>query len=73
MLKITICPTCGSDQINKVKRNWTSKLKSKNYIVPNLEFYECSFCEEKVFDREAMQKIEIYSPNFAKKQAKKMA
>lgn len=67
MLKITICPTCGSDKIKKVRRNWESKTKNKTYIVPNLEYYLCPDCDEKVYDREAMQKIEARSPVFAKK------
>lgn len=69
MLKITICPTCGSDKIKKVRRNW----KSKNYIVPNLEYYLCPDCNEKVYDRKAMQKIKAHSPVLAKKQAEKIA
>ena len=73
MIKITICPNCDSDQIKKVRRNWTNKTQSKTYVVPNLEFYECPVCSEKVYDREAMQKIESYSPVFAKKQAEKTA
>lgn len=71
MIKITICPNCDSDKIKKVRRNWTSKIQSKTYIVPNLEYYECPDCDEKVYDREAMQKIERYSQVFAKKQAEK--
>lgn len=67
MLKITVCPTCNSDKIKKVRRNWTSKTQSKTYIVPNLEYYECPVCDEKVYDREAMQKIESYSPVFTQK------
>ena len=73
MIKITICPTCGSDKIKKVRRNWTSKIQGKTYVVPNLEYYECPVCDEKVYDREAMQRIESYSPVFAKKQAEKTA
>ena len=73
MIKITICPTCGSDKIKKVRRNWTGKVQSKTYNVPNLEYYECPDCGEKVYDREAMRKIEAHSPAFAKKQAKKAA
>ena len=71
MFKIKVCPTCGSDKIKKVRRNWTSK--TRNYVVPNLEYYECPDCDEKVYDREAMQKIESYSSVFAKKQAEKTA
>lgn len=73
MIKITICPACGSDKIKKVRRNWTSNTQTKAYVVPNLEYYECPDCDEKVYDREAMQKIESYSPVFAKKQAEKTA
>ncbi len=73
MIKITICPTCGSDKIKKVRRNWRGKARNKTYIVPNLEYYECPVCDEKVYDREVMQKIESYSPVFAKKQAGKTA
>lgn len=73
MIKITVCPTCGSGKIKKVRRNWTSKAQSKTYIVPNLEYYECPDCDEKVYDREAMQKIEAYSSVFAKKPTEKTA
>ncbi len=73
MIKITICPTCGSDKIKKVRRNWRGMAQSKTYIVPNLEYYECPDCNEKIYDREAMQKIEAYSPVFAKKQVEKTA
>ena len=71
MFKIKVCQTCGNDKIKKVRRNWTSK--TRNYVVPNLEFYECPDCAEKVHDREAMQKIESYSSIFAKKQVEKTA
>jgi YgiT-type zinc finger domain-containing protein len=73
MIKITICPTCGSDKIKKVRRNWTGKAQDKTYSVPNLEYYECPNCGEKVYDREAMRKIEAHSPVFSKKHAKKAA
>jgi len=36
--------------------------------VPNLEFYECAKCGERVYDREAMRKIEAYSPAFVQHQ-----
>ena len=55
MIKITICPMCGSDKINKVRRNWTGKAQGQTYIVPKLEYYECPDCNEEVYDREAMQ------------------
>ena len=67
MLKITICPTCGSGNLKKVCRDWTSTVKGKTYTVPALEFYECPDCGEKIFDGEAMRKIEAYSPSYARK------
>ena len=66
MFKILDCPACGSEKIKKVKRNWKGKYKNQTYSVPSLEFYECLNCCEKVYDREAMQKIENYSPAFNK-------
>jgi YgiT-type zinc finger domain-containing protein len=73
MINITICPTCGSNKIKKVRRRWTGKVKDKTYTVPNLEYYECPDCGEKVYDREAMQRIESYSPVFSKKEERKTA
>ena len=73
MLKITICPTCGSDKIKRVRRNLTSSVQSKTYTVPNLEYYECPACGEKVYDREAMRKIAAHSPLLAKRQERKAA
>lgn len=63
---ITICPSCGSDTIKKVRRNWTGKVNGQTYVVPNLEYYVCPRCGEKVYDRQAMRKIEAHSPAFAK-------
>ena len=73
MLKITICPNCGSEKIKKVRRNWTGKAQGKSYTVPALEYYECPTCGEKVYDRQAMRKIEAYSPTYSKRQEKKTA
>ena len=73
MLKITFCPTCESNNIKKVRRNWTGQVKGRTYMVPNLEYYECPDCGEKVYDREAMRKIEERSPAFSSKPMKKVA
>jgi YgiT-type zinc finger domain-containing protein len=64
-MKITTCPSCGSNKIKKVRRNFTGKCRGETYIVPALEYHECPACGEKVFDREAMRKIEAHSPVFA--------
>jgi YgiT-type zinc finger domain-containing protein len=66
MIEITICPTCGSNKIKKVKRDWTDDFKGEVYTVPDLEFHECPACGEKLYDAQAMRKIEAYSPAYAK-------
>ena len=73
MVKITICPTCLSDKIKKVCRDWTDEVESTTYVVPSLEYYECPNCGEKIYDREAMQKIEAYSLVLSKKAKRKAA
>lgn len=73
MLNITQCPTCGSKKIAKVCRDFTEAFEGQEYTVPELEFYECPDCGEQLYDREAMRKIETYSPSYAKKKMKKAA
>ena len=66
MKEITQCPSCGSNNIEKVRKNWKGECNGQAYAVKNLEFYECPDCQEKVYDREAMRAIEAASPAFAK-------
>lgn len=73
MLKITTCPTCGSNKIKKVKRDWTDDFQGESYTVPALEFHECPDCGERLYDRDAMRKIESYSPAYAKARKRKKA
>ncbi len=68
---ITVCPSCGSNTIKKVRRNWTGKVNGQAYVVPNLEYYICPQCGEKIYDRQAMRKIEAHSPVFAKRPIEK--
>jgi YgiT-type zinc finger domain-containing protein len=69
MVTITKCPTCSSERIRKVRRKWVGKYRGRSYTVPRLEFYECPVCGEKVYDREAMRKIEAHSPVLVKARA----
>lgn len=74
MVKITLCPSCGSKKIKKVRGNWEGKFQGQTYTVPDLEFYICPDCGEKVYDQEALRKIEAHSPAFSKRRtAKKTA
>ncbi|MBI4443703.1 MAG: YgiT-type zinc finger protein [Acidobacteria bacterium] len=65
-VKITICPTCGGKRIRLLRQNWTGSFQGQTYTVPDLEFYECPDCGERLFDREAMRKIEAHSPAYSK-------
>jgi YgiT-type zinc finger domain-containing protein len=60
--QIKTCPTCGSDRIKRVVRDVIRRHKSRTYTVPSVEFYDCPNCGERVYGREAMLKIEDYSP-----------
>ncbi len=48
MLKIKTCPSCGWNEIKKVRRNWIGTYKGKSYTVPNLQYYECAECGERI-------------------------
>ena len=65
LLRIAICPTYGSNKIKKVRRDWSGEFQGQCYTVPAPEFHECPVCGEKVYDRQAMGKIEEHSPAFA--------
>ncbi len=73
MIKITICPSCGSNKIKKVRRNWMGNFRGQTYIVPDLVYHQCPVCEEELYDRDAMRKIEVHSPAFAKHRTRKRA
>jgi len=64
--QIKTCPTCGSDKIRRVVRDITRKYKGQSYTVPKVGFYHCPNCGEKVYDHEAMLKIEAGSPAYPK-------
>jgi len=63
-LQIKTCPTCGSHRIKRVTRDVTRLHRGQTYTVPSLEFYDCPDCGEKVYDREAMLKIQTDSPAY---------
>ena len=68
-LQIKTCPTCGSEKIRRVVRDITRKYKGQSYTVPKVSFYDCPNCGEKVYDHEAMLKIEAHSPAYDKAEA----
>ena len=72
-LKIKTCPTCGSAGIKKMKKDLKGEYQGKTYTVPSLTFYECPDCGERVYDRDAMHRIEEKSPALGKAHRKKAA
>lgn len=72
-LTIKRCPTCGSGGIRRVRRDWRGRFGSREYTVPALAFYECGACGEKVYDRDAMRKIEAHSPVFSRRRLRRSA
>jgi YgiT-type zinc finger domain-containing protein len=64
MMTITICPSCSGKNIQRRKQEWVGEYRGRRFTVPDLEFYECPDCGEKVYDAEAMRKIEACSPAF---------
>ncbi len=63
----TICPTCGSKKIKRVRRKITREYKGEKYSVPAVQFHECPDCGERVFSPDAVRKILSYSPANAEK------
>ena len=63
-LLIKTCPTCGSDKIQWIVKDVIRNYRGQTYIVPAVEYYECSSCGEKVYDGVAIRKIQAYSPAY---------
>ena len=66
MIQIATCPSCGGNKVRRVRRGLTREFRGQTYRVPDVEFHECPDCGEKIYDRDAMQKIEAHSPAFAR-------
>lgn len=64
MLKITVCPSCGSKDVREVTRNLSGTVRRRRYVVRDLRFLECASCGERVYDPAAMRRIEAVSPAF---------
>jgi YgiT-type zinc finger domain-containing protein len=56
-----------------MRRNWVDEFQGQAYVVPDLEYHECPDCGERVYDPQAMRKIEAISPAYAKKRIRKKA
>ncbi|MBI5762669.1 MAG: type II toxin-antitoxin system MqsA family antitoxin [Planctomycetes bacterium] len=63
-LQLNRCPTCGSAKIRRVCMDVKGEFRGKPYVASRVAFHECPACGERVFDREAMRRIEDKSPAF---------
>ncbi len=63
---ITRCPTCGSTKIRRVRKTVRRVHAGRTYLVPDLAFWECPACGERVYDRDALRQIEARSPAYHK-------
>ena len=60
-LKLTICPNCGNKNLKKVHKTVTGTRHGKRYSAPDVEFYECPDCDERIYDAVAIRQIEEHS------------
>lgn len=63
MLEIKVCPVCGG-KVQKITEDWVGEYMGQKYVVPDLEYYICEECSERIYPREAIRKIEAYSPAY---------
>ena len=63
---VKICPVCGSEDSRGVVRDVARNYAGQTYTVPDLSFYECPDCGERIYGRDAMRKIEAHSPAYSK-------
>ena len=73
IINITVCPSCGSDNIHRQEGAVTGMYHGQLYVIPSISFYECPDCGEKIYDREAMRAIERSSPSKHSGSAKKVS
>lgn len=64
--KLTRCPACGSEAVKAVTGTWRGTYQGRAYSVPNLRYFECSGCGEKIYDPEAVRRIQDASPAFSR-------
>jgi YgiT-type zinc finger domain-containing protein len=57
-IKLSVCPTCCSKNLKKVRKTVSGTRQGKRYSVPAVEFYECPDCGERIYDPTAMRQIE---------------
>jgi YgiT-type zinc finger domain-containing protein len=69
-MDIRTCPSCGSKKIRKVRGRISREYEGLKYSVPDVEYYECPDCGERIYGIEAVRKIQAKSPAFQSRHAR---
>lgn len=65
-MEITHCPSCGSRKIRKVRGTVSHEFEGETYTVAGVTYYQCPNCGERVYDGEAVDKMQAASPAYRK-------
>ena len=57
MLKLTVCPTCGSRKLRRIRGTVSGSVQGRRYAVEGVSYYACPECDERIYDRKAMAEI----------------
>ena len=63
-MDIITCPSCGSTKIKKVCGPVSHEFEGETYTVPGITYYACPECGERVYDGDAVSKMQAASPAF---------
>lgn len=63
-MDIITCPSCGSRNIKKVRRAVSHEIDGETYTVPGITYHACAECGERVYDGNAVSKMQAASPAF---------
>ena len=66
---VSVCPTCNSRRIKRIRGKWDGVYRGEPYEVGDLEYYSCPNCGEKVYSPEAMRRIQGASPAYSRRAA----
>ncbi len=59
-MNLTECPTCGSKSIKSVKGIIKRCVQRKDINIPNVTYWHCSECKEKIFSPDTMKSMEDF-------------
>jgi YgiT-type zinc finger domain-containing protein len=63
-MQISRCPSCESDRIKKVSGSVSREFEGETYTVSGVTYWACPACGERVYDQEAVRRIQAASPAF---------